>query len=81
MNHQKIKVGFHDWLREKGIDPGEGIYQAGLLSEVVTYNRILEKVMKAFRLAGPLKGALQELLVFLMTRKWVRSRVNAGFSG
>ena len=135
VNHQKIKAGFHDWLREKGIDPGEaklesypiaydyrgvqfgnvflageaaglasgftgeGIYQslasgeevarliidpsyqAGLLSEVVKYNRILEKVMKVFRLAGPFKGALQELLVFLMTRKWVRSRVNAGFSG
>jgi len=135
VNHQKIKAAFHDWLREKGIDPGEarlesypiaydyrgvqfgkvflageaaglasgftgeGVYQslasgeevarliidpshqAGLLGEVVKYNRILEKVMKAFRLAGPFKGALQELLVFLMTRKWVRSRVNAGFSG
>ena len=51
-----------------------------LLEEVEKYNRILEKVMNVFRRSGPFKGSLQELLVFLMTRKWVRKKINAGFS-
>jgi flavin-dependent dehydrogenase len=60
------------------LDPS---YQANLLDEVVKYNRILEKVMGVFRYSGPLKGVLQDFLVFLMNRKWIRKRVNAGFSG
>ncbi len=135
VDHQKIKIAFLDWMKEKGLDPGEadlesypiaydyrgvkfgnvflvgdaaglasgftgeGVYQslasgeevarmildpshqADLLGEVVKYNRILEKVMGVFRCSGPLKGALQDFLVFLMNRKWIRKRVNAGFSG
>ncbi len=60
------------------LDP---LHQPLMLEQAVRYNRILEKVMKAFRMAGPFKGAMQELLVFLMQRKWVRKKVNAGFSG
>lgn len=60
------------------LDPS---YEPRILEQAVSYNRILEKVMKAFRVAGPFRGCMQELLVFLMQRKWVRKRVNAGFSG
>lgn len=55
-------------------------HEASLLVEVEKYNRILEKVMNVFRSSGPFKGTLQELLVFLMTRKWIRKKINAGFS-
>lgn len=60
------------------LDPS---HQPLMLEQAVRYNRILEKVMKAFRRAGPFKGAMQEMLVFLMNRKWIRKKVNAGFSG
>ncbi|MEN8156820.1 MAG: NAD(P)/FAD-dependent oxidoreductase [Bacteroidota bacterium] len=59
------------------LDPA---YNPELLKSVLKYNRTLEKVMKIFRFAGPLKGVLQELLVFLMTRRRIRNRINAGFS-
>jgi flavin-dependent dehydrogenase len=59
------------------LDPG---YSPVLLEQVIRYNRMLARIMNIFRAAGPLKGALQEFLVFLMTRKRIRDRVNAGFS-
>jgi geranylgeranyl reductase len=131
---QKIKAGFHDWLNDRKIDPGdarlesypiaydyrgvkfdntflvgeaaglasgftgEGIYQslvsgqevarmildpmhkADKLDQVLKYNRILERVMALFRWAGPLRGALQEFLVILMNKEWLRKKVNAQFS-
>ena len=55
-------------------------YEPQLLNGVLKYNRILERVMALFRLAGPLRGALQETLVYLMNRRWIRDRINAGFS-
>ncbi len=131
---QKIKAGFHDWLNDRKIDPGdarlesypiaydyrgvkfdntflvgeaaglasgftgEGVYQslvsgqevarmildpmhkADKLDQVLKYNRILERVMALFRWAGPLRGALQEFLVILMNKEWLRKKVNAQFS-
>jgi flavin-dependent dehydrogenase len=59
------------------IDPA---YKPLLLKEVIRYNRILERVMNVFYYAGPFKGMLQEFLVFLMTRKLFRDRINGGFS-
>jgi flavin-dependent dehydrogenase len=59
------------------LDPA---HEPHLLNEVIKYNRTLEKVMNTFRYAGPLKGFLQEVLVFLMTRRRIRDRINAGFS-
>jgi hypothetical protein len=36
--------------------------------------------MAIFRWAGPLRGALQEFLVILMNKEWLRKKVNAQFS-
>jgi geranylgeranyl reductase family protein len=134
INPQKVKAGFHDWLKETGIDKGdarlesfpisydyqgykfeniflvgeaaglasgftgEGIYQSlvsgqevakmimdpahrpNQLIQVLKYNRTLERIMAVFRWAGPMRGALQEFLVFLMTRNWIRDKINAMFS-
>ena len=134
VNPQKIKAGFHDWLKDRKLDPGdaplesypiaydyrgvkfgkiflvgeaaglasgltgEGIYQslvsglevanmiidpmhkADKLDQVLKYNRIMERVMAAFRWAGPLRGALQEFLLILMNQEWLRKKVNAQFS-
>ena len=131
---QKIKDGFHDWLNDREIDPGdarlesypiaydyrgvkfgniflvgeaaglasgftgEGIYQslvsgqevacmiidprykADKLDQVLKYNRILERVMAVFRWAGPLRGSLQEFLVILMNKEWLRMKINAQFT-
>ena len=131
---QKIKAHFHDWLNEKGIEPGEnrlesypiaydfrgikfghiflvgeaagmasgftgeGIYQSLVsgqevarmilepaykpeqLDEALKYNRILERVMKIFRMAGPFRGALQEFLLILMNRELLRKRINKQFT-
>jgi len=131
---QRVKKGFHDWLRETGIETGEtklesypiaydyqgyrfeniflvgeaaglasgftgeGVYQALVsgqevarlildpehqadqMNQVLKYNRILERIMAAFRWAGPLRGALQEFLLFLMTRERIRDKINAMFS-
>lgn len=131
---QKIKAGFHAWLKDRKIDPGdarlesypiaydyrgvkfgniflvgeaaglasgftgEGIYQSLVsgeevarmimdpghktekLDQVLKYNRILENVMDIFRWAGPLKGGLQEFLVFMMSRDWLRKRINDQFT-
>lgn len=55
-------------------------YKSMLLEEVVKYNTIVYRVFKIFRSAGPLKGMLHELLVFLMNRQWIREKINKGFS-
>jgi len=59
------------------LDPA---HEPDLLEEVIKYNRTLERVMNIFRFSGPLKGSLQEFLVFLMTRKRLRDKINAEFS-
>jgi flavin-dependent dehydrogenase len=133
-DHLKLRDRFHQWLKEKNIDPGnaklescpiaygysgvcfeniflvgeaaglasgftgEGIYQSlvsgqevaaiildpshepTLLKEVIKYNKDVHGVWRILRLAGPLKGLLHELLVFLMNRKWIRDKINSGFS-
>jgi flavin-dependent dehydrogenase len=58
------------------MDPG---YEPDELTKVLKYNRLLERIMFPFLLAGPLKGSLQELSVFLMTRKKVRDLVNSAY--
>jgi len=134
VNPQKIKDGFHEWLKERKIEKGsarlesypiaydyrgvkfgniflvgeaaglasgftgEGIYQslvsgqevanmiidpmhkADKLDQVLKYNRIMERVMAVFRWAGPLRGSLQEFLLILMNKEWLRKKVNAQFS-
>jgi hypothetical protein len=59
-----------------------GFFKSGetsQLHQVLKYNRILERIMFPFLLAGPMKGSLQELSVFLMTRKKVRNLVNSAY--
>ena len=131
---QKIKAGFHDWLNDRKIDPGdarlesypiaydyrgvkfgniflvgeaaglasgftgEGIYQSLVsgqevanmivdpmhktdkLDQVLKYNRVLERVMAVFRWAGPLRGMLQEFLIILMNKEWLRKKINSQFT-
>jgi geranylgeranyl reductase len=55
-------------------------YPGTLLDQVLKYNRMLDRIMEIFRLAGPLKGPLQEFLVYLITRRRIREKVNARFS-
>lgn len=130
---RKIKSAFHEWLKERGMDPGdarlescpiaydyrgvkfgntfligeaaglasgytgEGIYQALVsgqevarmildpeygpvqLEKVLKYNRILDRVITVFRWAGPFRGALQELLLILMNRHWLRQKIRDQF--
>jgi geranylgeranyl reductase family protein len=59
------------------MDPAHNPYH---LKQLLKYNRTLEQIMTLLRWAGPLKGALHELLVFLMNREWIRDRINARFS-
>lgn len=134
MNPKQLKEGFHNWMKERNLDPrgarlescpisydyrgvkfgnvflageaaglasgftGEGIYQSLVsgqevarmildpdhdpvrLKEVLKYNRILERVMNLFYRAGPLRGSLQELLLILMNREWLRKRINEQFT-
>ena len=131
---QKIKDQFHEWLKDRGIDPGEnnlescpiaydyrgvkfdhiflvgeaagmasgftgeGIYQSLVsgqevarmilepayepvqLAEALKYNHILERVMRLFRWAGPFKANLQEFLLILMNREWLRKKINKQFT-
>lgn len=130
----KIKEHFHDWMKERNLDPGdarlescpiaydfrgmefgdiflvgeaaglasgftgEGIYQALVsgqevarlilnpeyepvqLHKVLKYNRILERVMKLFQWAGPFRGALQEFLLILMNKEWLRNKIKGQFT-
>jgi len=55
-------------------------HDPSLLQEVIKYNKDVMKVWKIFRWSGPLKGILHEFLVFLMNRKWIRDKINSGFS-
>ncbi len=59
------------------IDP---MHQPIQLEQVLKYTRILERVMAVFRWAGPLRGAVQEFLLILMNKEWLRKKVNAQFS-
>lgn len=131
---QKIKTGFHAWLKEKHLEvgdaklesypiaydyrgvkfgriflvgeaagmasgfTGEGIYQSlvsgqevarmiinpehdpVMLEKALKYNRVLERVMIAFRCSGPFKGALQEFLIILMNKEWLRKKINDQFT-
>jgi flavin-dependent dehydrogenase len=58
------------------IDPH---YEPVMLHQALRYNRVLERIIRLFLIAGPLKGLLQEFLIFLMNRKKIRDRINAGF--
>jgi geranylgeranyl reductase len=51
-----------------------------LLNQLLKYNRTLDRIMAIFRWAGPLRGALQEFLLILMSKEWVRDKINARFS-
>jgi flavin-dependent dehydrogenase len=55
-------------------------YSSELMNEVVAYNRMLQKVMNIFRWSGPARNILHEFLVFLMTRKRTREKINGSFS-
>jgi geranylgeranyl reductase len=55
-------------------------HPADHMNHMLSYNRTLDRMMAFFRWAGPLRGALQEFLLFLMTRNWIRDKVNAMFS-
>ena len=131
---QKLKKGFHEWLKERSLEPGEaklesqpiacdyqgyrfdpiflvgeaaglasgftgeGIYQslvsgqevariirdpahqADRMHQVLRYNRSLRRLMLVFQWAGPLRGSLQEVFLYLMTRTWVRNKINSLFS-
>jgi flavin-dependent dehydrogenase len=85
-------AGMASWLTGEGIyqslasgkeiarlimDP---MYDPVLLNKVLKYNRMLERIMAVFILAGPMKGMLQEFLVLLMNRKWFRDMINDAFS-
>jgi hypothetical protein len=59
------------------LEPG---YKPVQLAEALRYNRILERVMKLFRRAGPFKAALQEFLLILMNREWLRKKINKQFT-
>lgn len=60
------------------IDPE---YISKPIKEMLKYNRILHQILIGFRTFGPLKGILHELLLFLMTRRRIKEKVNANFSG
>jgi flavin-dependent dehydrogenase len=55
-------------------------YNPKALGQVLKYNRILERILRLFLLAGPFKGMLQEFLIFLMSRKRISDRINAEFT-
>ena len=59
------------------LDPA---YKPLQLQEALRYNRILERVLNLFRFAGPFRGALQELLLILMNRDWLRKKINRQFT-
>lgn len=59
------------------LDPN---HSAEPMKRLLKYNRTLDRMMAIFRWAGPLRAALQEFLLFLMTRNWIRDKVNAMFS-
>lgn len=58
-------------------DPG---YVPEMLHQTIKYNRTLEWILKLLLLSGPLKGLVQEFLIFLMNRERIRDRINAEFS-
>ena len=55
-------------------------YRPVQLEEALKYNRILERVMNLFRFAGPFKSNLQEFLLILMNREWLRKKINNQFT-
>lgn len=59
------------------LDPAYNPYH---LKQVLRYNRSMERLMGLFRWAGPLRGAMQELLLILMKQKWLRDRINDQFT-
>jgi len=54
-------------------------YRSQSLEEVLKYNRILQRVMLLFRIAGPIRGMLYEFFIYLMNRKWLRDKINSNF--
>lgn len=59
------------------LDPA---YNPEYLNQLLNYNQTLDRIMAIFRWAGPLRGALQESLLILMNKEWVRDKINARFS-
>jgi hypothetical protein len=50
------------------------------MQQLLRYNRTLGRLMAVFQWAGPLRGSLQEVFLYMMTRKWVRDKINSLFS-
>lgn len=59
------------------MDPG---HKTDKLGQVLKYNRIMERVMAVFRWAGPLRGMVQEFLIILMNKEWLRKKINDQFT-
>ncbi len=55
-------------------------YESLAMDEVLAYNRMTMRVLDIFRRSGPFRPVLHEFLVFLMTRKRTREKINASFS-
>lgn len=60
------------------LDPG---YISQPIKKVLKYNRILHRILILLRTFGPLMGMIHELLLFLMTRKQIKEKIDANFSG
>ena len=59
------------------IDPH---HEPVMFRQVLKYNRILERILRVFLIAGPLKGPFQEFLIFLVTRKRISDRINTEYT-
>ena len=64
-------------IARKIMDPR---YDTAMLNQVLKYNRALERILRLLLFAGPLKGLLQEFMLYLISRKRIREKIKAGFS-
>jgi geranylgeranyl reductase len=55
-------------------------YIPSALAQVLKYNRTLRRLLAVFQWAGPLRGTLQEIFLYMMNRAWVREKINSLFS-
>lgn len=59
------------------LDPG---YKTTILDRVLKYNNIQHSAMNLLLKAGPLRNAIQDLIILIMRNKWVNRKISKGFS-
>jgi hypothetical protein len=55
-------------------------YTSTAMDDVLSYNKLQNRIMKFLHKAGPFRGMFHELVVSALNNKTIKAKINNGFS-